>query len=295
VTTLRLEKQNKTQVCIGCHVLSNQSLSNIKFQSPEGNLLAWLKKERILLESDHLGIDRPVTTGYFTKIAPSLTHLANFRAHIVNQLMLVDIDAAMAVELALHLKQVQLNAMSNGDDFIPILPEFEIYRMRLSHGREPSQVSTDVLGVKCAPQDAKLLGEFFTRMAADTNNDQCDGVYIPKGAAYLLGTQTYAQILQENTAFINNVATIPINLAYNAWFAVIDPNQTSDTEPISLHDHLIQKPWFLPIEVVTPNKCLLVTTQNNLQDAHNWINMNLEQFIRKSIPEGLDLPSSLLP
>jgi len=78
VTTVRLEKQNKTQVCIGCHVLSNCSLSNIKFRSPDSNLLAWLKKERIFLESDNLGIDRPVTTGYFIKIAPSLMHLANF-------------------------------------------------------------------------------------------------------------------------------------------------------------------------------------------------------------------------
>jgi len=30
VTTIRLERQNKMQVCIGCHILSNRSLSNIK-------------------------------------------------------------------------------------------------------------------------------------------------------------------------------------------------------------------------------------------------------------------------
>ncbi len=78
VTPIHLEKQNKTQVCIGCHVLSNCSLSSIKFRTPNGNLLTWLKKECIFLESDGLGIERPVTTGYFLKIAPSLTHLANF-------------------------------------------------------------------------------------------------------------------------------------------------------------------------------------------------------------------------
>jgi len=45
VSTIRIERQNQTQVCIGCHVLSNRSLGNIKFSSPDGNLLAWLKKE----------------------------------------------------------------------------------------------------------------------------------------------------------------------------------------------------------------------------------------------------------
>jgi len=128
VTTIRLERQNKTQVCIGCHVLSNRSLSNIKHRSPDGHLLAWLKRERIFLESDSLGIERPVTIGYFTKITPTLTHLSNFRTHLVNQLMLVEIDAETVIELAPHMKQNQLDAMSNGDDFIPILPEFEIYR-----------------------------------------------------------------------------------------------------------------------------------------------------------------------
>jgi len=157
-----LNQQNKEQVCIGCHVLSNRSLSNIKFRSTAGHLLNWLKKERVFLESDSLGIERLVTIGYFTKIAPTITHLANFRDYLVNQLMLVEIDATTAVELAPHLKQAQLDTMSNGDKYIPILPDFEIYRTRLTHGREPSQVSTDVLGVKATPKDAKLLGEFFT-------------------------------------------------------------------------------------------------------------------------------------
>jgi len=110
-----------------------------------------------------------------------------------------------------------------------------------------------------------------------------------------LGMQTYAQVLQENNVFLTTVATIPMNLVYNAWFAIINPNQTSKTEPISLNDYLLCKPWFLCIESVGPNKCLLVTTQNNLQEAHNWINANLEQLIRKLIPDGINPPSSLLP
>jgi len=91
------------------------------------------------------------------------------------------------------------------------------------------------------------------------------------------------------------VATIPVSLEYNTWFAVIDPHQTSKNEPISLHDHLLQKPWFLRIKSVAKNKCLIVTTKNNLPEAHDWIYVNLEKMIRKSIPEGINPPSSLLP
>jgi len=208
--------------------------------------------------------------------------------------LMVEIEDATVIELVPHLKQVQLDAMSSGDEFLS-LPSFEIYRTQLSHGREPLQVLTKVLGVKCAPQDAKLLSELFTRLASETKNDQRDGVFIPKGAAYLLGPQTYEQILRDNNFFLTTVATIPINLTYEAWFAVIDANQSNENEPISLYDHLVRKPWFLRIESAAKEKCLLITTKPNLPEARAWIDANLETMIRKSIPDGIDPPPSLLP
>jgi len=121
VSTTRLENQNKTNVCIGCNLLSNRTLGSIKHRSPSNHLLAWIKKEQIYVESDRLGTDRLRTVGYFTKIAPDITHLANFQQHLTNQLMLVEMEAETAVELAPHLKSQQLEAMSNGDEYIPIL------------------------------------------------------------------------------------------------------------------------------------------------------------------------------
>jgi len=129
--------------------------------------------------------------------------------------MLIDMAANTAIKLAPHLKMVQLEAMTNGDEYIPILPNFKIYQTWLSHGHSPSQISMDVLIIKCKPRDVKLLGEFFMQLAPATTNNHCDGIYLPKGVAYLLGLQTYAQVLQENI-FQSNVATIPDNLEYNA-------------------------------------------------------------------------------
>ena len=295
VSTTRVEKHNKTHVCIGCHVLSNRTLGSIKHKSNANNLLTWLKKERVFVESDSLGIERPTTVGYFTKLAPDLTHLANFRESLSNQLMLIEIEAETAIELSPHLKQAQLDAMTNGDDFVTILPNFEVYKTRLTHGREPTQISTEVIGVKGAPKDAKLLGEFFARLASETSNDPRNGVYIPKGAVHLLGQQTYAQVLQDNNFFLNNVATIPVNLEHEAWFAVIDPNQTSETEPVSLHEHLTRQSWFMRLESVHPKKCILTTTKSNLPAARKWIDENLEKLIRKSIPQDIEPPSSSFP
>jgi len=80
---------------------------------------------------------------------------------------------------------------------------------------------------------------------ASITDDQHDGLILPKGVAYLLGPQTYTQMLQANNFFLTTVAMVPVNLEYQAWFAVINPNQASYTEPILLHDHLLCKLWFL--------------------------------------------------
>jgi len=111
VSTPRAERQNKMHVCIGCHVLSNRTLGNIKFHSPKQQLLTWLKKAKVFVKSDSLGIECPVTVGYFTKIDPTIMHLLNFHEHITNQLMLIEIDINTAIKLAPHLKKQQLDAM----------------------------------------------------------------------------------------------------------------------------------------------------------------------------------------
>ncbi len=203
--------------------------------------------------------------------------------------MLIDIDANTAVELAPHLKEAQSDVMTNGDEYVTILPNFEIYKTKISHGREPKQVTTKVIGVKGAPCDAKLLGEFFTQMAAETCNDNRYGIFLPKGAVHQLGPQMYEQVLQENNFFLDQVATIPVNLEYEAWFAIIDPNAASENDPILLNEHLLRHPWFQRIEPIGHNKCLLVTTRPNLPVARAWIDDNLEAMIRKSIPVGSDL------
>jgi len=201
-------------MCIGCHVLSNCNLSAIKHKSKDNNLLVWLKKECIFVDSDSLGIECPITISHLTQLATDILHLQNFRDHLVNQLMLINITANKAIELAPYLKEAQIEVMSNGDDYVPILPNFEIYRTRLSHGRAPTQVATDVIGIKCEARDAQLLSKFFTQLASETSGDTQDGTFIPKGASTLLGPQTYERVLKDNNFFLMNVATIPVNLEY---------------------------------------------------------------------------------
>ncbi len=239
VSTSRIITKNQLNVCIGCQVLSDCSLGQIKFQSKDNHFLAWLKQTLIFIKSNSLGINCPIIIGYLTKIDPELTNLTFFHNHLANQLMLINVKEEIAITLSLHLKQAQLDAMTNGDEYIPILPSFKLYKTQLSHGRDPSKVMTKVIRIESVPKDAKLLGKFFTCFAAETNSDHHDGVFLPKGTANLLGPTTYEHVLKEHNFFLTQVATIPVNLEYNTWFAMIEPTSASDDRPISLNNHLL--------------------------------------------------------
>ncbi len=120
--------------------------------------------------------------------------------------------------------------------------------------------------------------------------------FLPKGAVNLIGPSTFEQALKANNFFLTTVATVPVNLEFAAWFAVIDANQTSEEEPISLHDHLLRQPWFIRLESVTRNKTIIVTTKSNLPAARAWVDENLEPMICKSIPlDTAPPPSYVLP
>jgi len=176
-------------------VLSNWSLGNIKFNSKDNYFLAWLKQACIFIKSNSLGTDCLTTIGYFTKIAPELTNLVNFCEHLINQLMLIEIAAETTVYLLLisntHSSKWWQMAMTT---FWSSLT----YHTWLSHSREPLKVTMDVLGIKGAPTDAKLLGKFFTCLTSEISNNHHDGVFLLKSTVNLLRPQTYAQVLKEN-------------------------------------------------------------------------------------------------
>jgi len=63
------------------------------------------------------------------------------------------------------------------------------------------------------------------------------------------------------------MVTIPMDMAYEAWFVVIDPSNNSEMALISLHNHLLCQPWFLHLKSVTHNKASLLP-QNPICQQH---------------------------
>jgi len=249
ISTETRAKKNQQHVIIGCELLSERTMKDIKFDKTRPQFMNWLDREKVFIESDTLGVIKTTTIGYITKLHPLLTNRNTLKTLLQTALEEVVIDADLAVELNPDLKEAQTKAKANGDFFNPDLPPFEIYKTKLNHGRDKEKVETNVLGIKSTIKQARLLKEFFSQLASPTYYEKQIGVFVPTGAVHLLGAANYVKLIRDNNAFIHSVMSIPLGDFQHETLDIpfsLDPS--TDIEETTLLDLIAAQEWCLSIE-----------------------------------------------
>jgi len=190
----------------------------------------WLAQEKIFLKSDSLGIKKTATIGYLTKLHPHLTSRTHLKPLLQEELSDVVIDPELACELDPSQKQLQIDAMANGDMFIPEVPAFELYKTRLTYGRDKARVKMEVIGIKCSVDKARLLKEFFAQHSNPMELDTRLGTFVPMGAVHMLGPEIYSNLICDNNSFLQSIATVPIS---NFQHETLDIPFSCDSSTIS--------------------------------------------------------------
>jgi len=128
--------------------------------------MTWMKKEKIFIELDSLGITKMTSIGYLANLHPTLTNYTNLKQLLNTALEDIVINAQLAVELNLELKTSQVTAKANGDMFIPAVPPFNLYQTHLTTSHDKEKVKTNIISIKCATAKAQLLKEFYSQLAS---------------------------------------------------------------------------------------------------------------------------------
>jgi len=279
-------------VIVGCHLMSNQTMRDIKFDTTKiHKFIDWLKKEKIFIESNLLGITKTTTIGYVTKLHPKLTNRTFLKPLLLSMLEDVVLDPTLACELDPSMKEQQAEAMSNGDLMITEPPAFEIYQTRITCGCDKDKISTDILGIKCAIDKGRLLKEFFNQSSVLTDIDTRLGTFVPTGAVHLIGIDAYAKLLREHNQFLHTVTTVPIGDFQHAMLEIPFSTDTStDIDQTDLTETIMSQPWCLSIKrSTTMNKVILITTIANLPIARAWVDETLPEIYRQLISDKLDV------
>jgi len=113
---------NQQRIVVGCHLCSECTINEIKFDKNKPQFLEWLTNQNIFIESDTLGADKTITIGYLTKLHPQLTNRTKLKSLLETALEDIVLDPNLATDLDPSLKDARTEAMSNGDLMIPAVP-----------------------------------------------------------------------------------------------------------------------------------------------------------------------------
>jgi len=237
-------------VIVGCHMMSDKPMREIKFDTTMmTKLIDWLKTEKIFIESDSLGITCTTTIGYLTQLHPKLTNCMFLKPLLLEHLEEVVIDPSLACELDPSLTALQTEAMSNGDMFIPAPPPFEIYQTRITCRKDKDKIKMDIIGIKCASNKSCLLKEFFNQSGLSQDADPHAGKFVPAGAIHLIGLEAYTKLLCNHNHFLHTVTTVPIRDFQHVTLDIpFSMDANTDIEQTNLTKLILSQPWCISLE-----------------------------------------------
>jgi len=282
---------HKQHLSVGCHIQSEHPFNDIKFDKTKPQLLEWMKQNKIFVESDNLGINKTTVIGHLTNLHPDLMNRNTLKDLLRTVLEEVVIDAKLAVDLNPSLKSLYQQATTNGDLFIPEIPPFTVYKTCISHSRDKLKVKTNIIGIKCASNKAKLLKEFFSQLASPEHYEKQIGVFVPTGAVHSIGSENYAKLLSDNNVFLKSVVNIPVgDFSHETLDIPFSLDSDTDIDQTTLADIIMEQPWCLNVKKTSiHNKVLLTTTKTNLDTARTWIDTTLPSLYNQHVADKLDV------
>ena len=282
---------NQQRIVIGCAMMSERTIQEIKYDGKTPQFMPWLKQTKTFLESDSLGVQKTAAVGYLTKIHPQYTNRVTLKTLLQNALEDIMIDPKLALELDPTLQEQQNAATNNGDMFITAIPPFEVYKTHISHGIKQDKVETELIGIKCAAPQARLLKEFFSQLASPVGYEKQIGMFIPTGAVHLLGREKYINLLKENNAFIDTVTTIPVgDFQHETLDIPFSLDNNTDIDQTTLQEVIEDQTWCINVErTKINNKVMITTTKNQLENARKWLDETLPDLYETHIADKLDV------
>jgi len=251
----------------------------------------WLANKKIFLESNSLSVKKTATIGYLAKLHPDLTSCTHLKPFLLEELLDIIIDPELACELDPSQKTAQLEAMANGNMFIPQVPLFKLYKTHISYGRDKMRVKTDIFRIKCSIDKAWLLKEFFAQLSNPMELDTRIGTFVPTRAVHLLGLEMYTNLTCDHNSFLQSIATVPVgNFQHNTLDIPFSCDSSNNIEQTTINNLILDQLWCLNVErTTTPNKVLIVTTKGQLAAACEWINNSLPALYTQHVDDKIDV------
>jgi len=149
----------------------------------------------------------------------------------------------------------------------------------------------DVIGIKSATLQARLVREFFLHLVSPAHYKKQIRIFVPKGMAHLLGADNYTRTICKNNQFIHSIITILVSGFQHATLDLpFSTDPTTDIEQMTLLELISELPWCISVEkTMIDMKVLITTMKPHLEHARKWIDHILPDLYWQHIDDKIDV------
>jgi len=278
----------KAHVRLGCTINGNSTLNNLKHGNKPSILIQWLRKERVFVEADALGMGKTKTIGYITGIHPRIINRTQAKEQLFETLNNTYISYEEATKLDSSIEET---TTMEEDDKEPTIhcPVFELFQTTIGIGSTP-RIETDVIGIKCQSGCAALLCKFLLK-STDKIEQKGQGKFIPAGLANVVGTETMKTIIRQNNQYLKTITYIPINglppSTLKTEILINDADKEEGKTKMTVYEYIQSAEWCHGFEPTDrEGRYHLITTYQELSEAREWLDNRLEPLFTEYIPQS---------
>ncbi len=286
-------RKNHQQVTVGCIIRSAKTIPEIK-KTPDAQtpILTWLKENQVFIAADTIGHHVTRTIGNILHIHPRITHRDTLHTTLFDAMQSVTITADEVIAMTPDAAEHYRLAMDSGDDTQTFVPPFEVFPTRISIGLKNERRYTDTIGIACAVQHSKLLGELAARLFKSPPRYLSHMKFVPSGIHTIVGEEMYRNMIMENNKSLTAGASIPIEGFDEAALDTtmsITIGKSKTKEDITLRELFLRTSWCTQVEKTeTPGKIIVVTTKGQLNTARRWIDDSIPKLVNTHLPKNPD-------
>jgi len=270
----------KNTVTVGCIMHSTCPIAEIKYgMTKSHSMFEWLSQWCTFITADTLGHATTRVIGHLFHLHPRVTHHTTLHDKLSEHLSTIPIKPKEALLLAPHTNMHYKQAMDSGDDTMTYMPAFKLFPTKVSSGKNPTQVTTKTMGIKCSTEDSNLLHELFTRAFTIPAPNIAHIQFVPSGIATQIGLDKYQTMIYENNKFLTNGTAITVGgiTSHTLELKIKVNNPGKPTWQMTVQEIFMELPWCHQVEITQKlNRILLVMEKWHLIEARGWLDDNLE-------------------
>jgi hypothetical protein len=281
--------RSNSRVMVYITLYSTERFNVIKH---DAKMMAFLKQQKVWIKVDKFQTKQVANPGFLMHLHPNLVRMDVLWDDIVSDIKTLKPDNYNTTYAAwLSRQTMEITANEH-----PV-PDFRLVSGKRAFGAGDGRVSTNVILIECAQEDALVIKLVFSRLYKSEEIQDKRGIFVPSGIHLMENPAIYRALLRKQNQYLSNITAVIIEgLKYESLACQVTVNNQTGTmgELFESAANVIESMEKTNL-TEEKGKWILVCTKDKMQQVCEFIDGPIKDLYLTQIPAEMKYPEYETP